>query len=68
MVYARKPNGTKSDPGRTFRCSEVMWERAKRRAAVEGTTMSDVARQLVEGYANGALSLPKITKAYRDVS
>lgn len=44
---------------RSFRVSEGAWEKAKRRAALEGTTMSAACGDLVEGYAEGYYTLPK---------
>lgn len=58
-VSTRKPNGSKSAPARSIRCSDDTWERAKRRASFENVTISHVAAVLVEGYAKGLIDLPR---------
>lgn len=49
---------------RSVRTSEKWWVKAQRRAKKEGTTMSNVVAELVEGYANGMFSLPRTEKVY----
>ncbi len=60
----RRPAGSDNNPVRSVRVSDELWERAKRRAAYDGVTMSHVLLMIVEGYANGLLNLPKVQVIY----
>lgn len=46
---------------RTMRVDSSLWEQGKARAEREGTTISTVARQLIEGYAQGYYDPPTET-------
>ena len=61
----RRPNGTQPDPVRSVRCSDLVWEKARRRATFEGVTMSHVLLTIIEGYAAGMIDLPRVTVQYR---
>ncbi len=43
---------------RSFRCSDEVWEAARKRAFEDGITASFVVSELLEGYALGRLDLP----------
>jgi len=60
----RRPNGSDPVPVYSIRVPRVYWEKAKRRAAYEGITVSAAAAMFVEGYGDGLLDLPKITRTY----
>lgn len=45
------PNQPKT-PHRSVRVPDKVWEKAKRRAASRGETMSEVIRRLLEDYAS----------------
>jgi len=47
-------------PGRSVRVADEPWEKARRRAAHEGITMSRMVALLVEGYGQGLIDLPKV--------
>lgn len=49
----RRPNGTAHAPTRSIRIEDSVWEAARRRANLEGQTMSRVVHQLVQSYAKG---------------
>lgn len=59
-----RPRGASDRPARSVRISDSQWTKAKRRASYDGYTISAVAAMLIEGYADGKLNLPKITKTY----
>lgn len=50
---------------RSVRISDPVWEKARRRAALDGYKMSAVIQLLVEAYANGLIDTPKIQLAYK---
>lgn len=52
-------------PARSVRISDEVWERAKNRAAYEGTTVSHVLASLAEGYSKGLLDLPRVTVTFK---
>ena len=56
----------KYDPVRSFRMSGSRWEKARRRAKYEGYSMSHIITTLVDGYAAGAISMPKTKVVYRE--
>ena len=43
---------------KTYRIRPETHEKASARARAEGTTLSEVIRTLIEGYADGQLDLP----------
>lgn len=45
---------------RSIRISDVRWHKAKERAEREGATISRVAQELIEGYAEGHLHRPQM--------
>lgn len=47
-------------PARSVRVSDDLWVKAKNRAEREGTTVSRATGLLIEGYATGKISLPKV--------
>lgn len=55
----RAVNG-KYATSRSVRINDKVWEKARRRASLQGLKMSAVIQLLVEGYANGLLELPRI--------
>lgn len=59
------PNNRTSNPTRSIRVPDDVWEKAKRRAASEGVSMSRAAVLIIEGYAGGYLDLPRVTKTYK---
>jgi hypothetical protein len=58
-----KPIKTRSTSGRSpahsIRCPDDVWEKARRRAEMEGRTISHAAALLIQGYAEGRVDLPK---------
>lgn len=56
-----RPKNPDNPTTRSFRVSERAWDKAKRRAAAEGTTMSAATGDLVEGYSRGIYNLPQKT-------
>lgn len=65
---ARKTGARKAARGpkqsHSVRVHDDVWAKAKRRAAQEGTTVNGVVEEIIEGYGNGLVNLPKITKTY----
>lgn len=53
---SRRPNGTKHAPTRSIRIEDSVWETARRRANLEGVTMSRVVYELVDAYGKGRIS------------
>lgn len=49
------PNQPKT-PQRSVRVPDEVWEAAKQRAEDEGSTLSEVMRQVLEAYGKGARS------------
>lgn len=64
QVRRHRPRGGSYDPVRSVRVGETVWEKAKRRAALEGVTMSYVLSEIAEGYAEGSINLPRVTKTF----
>lgn len=60
----RRPTGSPHAPVRTVRVEDDLWNKAKRRAAYDGVTISSVLYALVEGYAKGLLDMPKVQVIY----
>lgn len=50
---------------RSVRAPIEVWESASARAESEGVTMNHALGELLEGYARGMISLPRIVKQYR---
>lgn len=50
---------------RSVRVGDTVWERAKNRAAYDGTNISQVINALLEGYAKGLLDLPTVEVHYK---
>lgn len=63
-----RPKNPDSPTTRSFRVAKKAWEQARIRATAEGTYMSSVCADLVEGYARGIYNLPerKIVRQYPD--
>lgn len=60
--------GTESGrPTRTIRVGETDWNKAKRRAQREGTTMSAVLEAFAKGYGLGKINLPQTVVIYDTV-
>lgn len=51
-------------PARSLRVSDEAWDGARRRAEREGHTISSAAALLIDGYARGLISLPKVHVVY----
>jgi hypothetical protein len=49
---------------RSVRVADTVWERAKNRAAYDGTNISKVINALLEGYSKGLLDLPRVEVHY----
>ena len=62
----RRPNGTGADPVRSVRISDAVYEKARARAAADGTTVSHVLSLIAEGYAEGLVNLPVTVTIYQD--
>jgi hypothetical protein len=52
----------------SIRTTDSRWAAAKRRADADGTTVSEVMDELLDGYGRGLINLPKITKTYVQTS
>lgn len=63
-VQKRRPTGTPPDTARSIRIGDEDWERAKRRATFENTTISHVVQLFVAGYAKGLVNPPRETVLY----
>lgn len=61
---ARPRRAKGQTPARSVRISDEVWDRARNRAAYEGTTVSHVIASLLEGYSKGLLNLPKVQVVY----
>jgi hypothetical protein len=59
------PRGAKGS--HSIRCHNDVWEKAKRRAKQEGTVLNAVLEEILEGYGDGLINLPKVTKSYASV-
>lgn len=53
-------------PTRTARIGDPVWMKAQKRAAKDGVSMSQLMSTLVEGYAEGKISLPRVELVYGD--
>lgn len=60
----RRPVGAAAHSPRSFRCPDSVWEKAKRRADLENSTMSHVVLSLIEAYAEGYVKLPERQTVY----
>lgn len=60
----RSPEGRVSDPVRSVRVSEMVWDRAKRRADHEGVTLSYALQLFLDGYGRGQMNLPRVVMQY----
>jgi len=60
----RRANGSRRLPVRSLRIEDALWERARKRATLENVTMSQVLLAFVQGYAAGAISLPRMQPIY----
>lgn len=63
-----RPKNPDNPTTRSFRVSKKAWDQARLRATSEGTYMSSVCADLVEGYARGIYNLPerKLVRQYPD--
>lgn len=59
----KKARQTAGSP-RSMRIPDELWAQATERAEAEDYSMNAVILELVEGYANGKIALPKIVKVY----
>lgn len=59
------PRGAKGS--HSIRCHDDVWEKAKRRAKQDGTVINTVLEEILEGYGDGLINLPKVTKSYAAV-
>jgi hypothetical protein len=55
-----------SNPVKSIRCDDGIWEAAKRRAEADGATITRAITLFLVGYAYGALNLPTVTMEYGD--
>jgi hypothetical protein len=52
----------------SVRVPDVNWGAADRRAKREGTNMNAMINEIIEGYGQGYINLPKVTKTYANVA
>ncbi len=64
----RRPNGSAEQPVRSVRVSDELWDLARKRAAVDGVTLSYVMATMLEGYAYHAVDLPKVSRTFGDTA
>lgn len=64
MASARTKAGAGPKQSHSLRVHDEIWTRATRRAQSEGHTINGVLEELLEGYGNGLLNMPRITKTY----
>lgn len=64
MASARTKAGAGPKQSHSLRVHDDVWARAHRRAELEGYTINGVLEELLEGYGNGMLNMPKVTKTY----
>ena len=55
---------TADNPARSVRIETPTWDRATRRASIEGTTISEVIQLFVKGYAEGKINAPRTQVVY----
>ena len=48
----------------SLRVHDDVWARAQRRAQLEGHTINGVLEEILDGYGQGLLNMPKVTKSY----
>jgi hypothetical protein len=48
----------------SLRVHDDTWAKAQRRAHAEGLTINAVIEELLTGYGDGLLNMPKVTKTY----
>lgn len=56
----RRPRGTASDPPRSVRVSDKVWNRAKAKAKAQGYTSSFVIQTLLDAYGQGEIEMPRL--------
>lgn len=56
----------KYDSPRSIRIDEKTWAAARRKATLDGTTISGVIVELVKGYADGKIKRPTVKLVYDD--
>lgn len=61
---SRRSNGAPEIPVRSVRVTDPSWDRATRRARLEGTNMSAVVQLFVEGYGRGLINAPQTRVVY----
>lgn len=60
------PRGAKGS--HSIRCHDDVWEKARRRADSDSVTINAVLEEILEGYGDGLINLPKVTKSYAGVT
>ena len=65
MAGIKKPkSGAERAAAHSIRCTDELWNSAKRRAKSEGITMNDVIVGIMDAYARGLMNLPTVTKSF----
>lgn len=59
-----RPKGAPPNPVRSVRVDDPTWEKATRRAAFEGVTMSEVLALFIKGYGDGLINAPRTQVVY----
>lgn len=65
MASAATKAGKGPKGSHSVRVHDDVWAKARRRAELEGTTINGVVELIIEGYSQGLVNLPKITKTYQ---
>lgn len=60
----RRPDGSKHYLARSVRINAEVWDRAKRRAAHEGLSMSRVIYLFIQGYGDHKIDAPRMEPVY----
>jgi hypothetical protein len=57
---AGQPRGA----GHSIACTDELWNASKRQASLDQLTMNDILVLIMDGYARGTLSLPRVMKSF----
>lgn len=64
MATSRAKVGAGPRQSHSLRVLDEVWAKARRRAAADGTTVNAAAEELLEGYGQGLIDLPKVVKTF----
>ena len=64
---SRRPNGSATGHGTSFRMDQASWELATERATTIDASLSDVVANFVQAYGQGRINLPRVMTIYDTV-